>query len=48
MYYILSTLIMGACNVIKIVKIALLVHLLVQLVYMLNSAPGELGLLVSA
>lgn len=32
MYYILSTLIMGTCNVLKIVEIALLVHLLVQLV----------------
>ena len=32
MYYILSTSIMGTCNVVKIVKIALLVHLHVQLV----------------
>ena len=32
MYYILSTLIMGTCNVVKIVKIALFVHLLMQLV----------------
>ena len=35
MYYILSTLTMGTCNVVKIVKMALLVHLLVQLVWYL-------------